>query len=242
MILTDIVKNVAMGIPAIRARRLKSTRTASAPTPEGLAHHVDILRDAVAATGPIQGKSVLEIGPGDNLVTGLAFLAAGARSYTAVDRFPGDYRSVEALTWYAALKARDGAIPSIDDPRITVHAGAVETIGDVGRFDIVCSHAVGEHVTSVPAFARFTRDSLAPDGRAVHIVDFSGHHWHRDDDPDAFRRIPEWLWRAMGSNRGLPNRVPPDAFERALLDTGLDVSMTIDGTHALFTPRTACVL
>jgi hypothetical protein len=234
----DIAKNVAMAIPAVRAARLKRSRTSSRPTPEGLRHVVDLLRNALMeACGGVRGKSVLEIGPGDNLCSGLAFLAANARTYTAIDRFPGNYRSAEAAEWYAALERRDGPLPSIDDPRIRVFEGAVETMHDRGRFDIVCSRAVGEHVSSVPAFACFTRDSLAPDGTAVHIVDFTGHHWHRDDDPELFRRFPDWLWSAMGSNRGLPNRVPYPEFISAFEAAGLQTAAEWTSTHVVIVAR-----
>jgi hypothetical protein len=237
-IAVDVAKNVAMAIPAIRQARLKGARTSGDPTAEGLADRVDLLRGALDdACGGVRGKSVLEIGPGDNLCSGLALLAVGARNYTAIDRFPGNYRSDQALAWYAALAARDGPLASLDDARIRLVEGAVETMHDLGRFDIVCSRAVGEHVRSVPAFARFTRDSLAPGGTAVHIVDFSGHHWHDDGDPELFRRFPDWLWRAMGSNRGLPNRVPYLAFVSAFEDAGLQTAGTSTPTHVVLVAR-----
>ncbi len=89
---------------------------------------------------------------------------------------------------------------------------AVEDVGDIGTFDVVCSFAVGEHVQSVPAFADLSSRATAPGGVAVHVVDFSGHQF-ADDEMHAFS---EWVWRAMGSNRGLPNRVPFEAFSAAM--------------------------
>ena len=123
--------------------------------------------------------------PGDNITIGLAFLAAGARSCRPT------------LTPRVPTGAPVNIIPL-----------SVEKALDIGRFDIDCSHAVGEHVDDVDAFCRVSNESLAPGGVAVHIVDFSGHQW----DDDIFRRFPEWLWRAMGSNRGFPNRQPLEAY------------------------------
>lgn len=238
-VLADIAKNIAMGVPALRAARLRFSRTARAPDQAGIERYIGLLAGPVFdLCAGVEGKSVLEIGPGDNLVTGLAFLAFGARSYTAIDRFPGAYRSARAQAWYAALAQYFAQpVPSIDDPRITVIEGAVERIGNIGSFDIICSLAVGEHVTSVSAFANFTCTSLRPGGTAVHVVDFSGHHWHRDADPDLFRRFPEWLWHAMGSNRGLPNRVHFADYLTYFEEVGLKVTATLDGTHAVITAR-----
>ena len=210
-------------------------RIAQTPSREGLARYVDMLIDAVSREcGSLEGKAILEIGPGDNIATGLTFLALGAKTYTALDRFPGGYLNLEARTWYALLPEHLGRhVPEPDDPRIRLIGTAVECAGDIGQFDIICSNAVGEHVSSVPAFARLNHAALAPGGTALHIVDFSGHHWHRNDDPELFRRFPNWLWHAMGSNRGLPNRVSYSAFVTAFDAAGLKVSGTYERSVAV---------
>jgi hypothetical protein len=213
----EIAKNVAMGIPPVRKLRVGLGRTARPPEPSQLGHQVYSLFDRVEKyAGSLVGKSVLEIGPGDNIATGLAFLAAGARSYTALDRFPGNYNGKQARAWYRLVR-QEWKRPwpaSLDaemfpaGAAVSVIPHSVERAQDLGKFDIVCSHAVGEHVEDVDAFCRLSNKSLATGGVAVHVVDFSGHQW----DDDIFMRFPEWLWRAMGSNRGFPNRKPLEAF------------------------------
>lgn len=225
LVAVHTAKNLAMGVPMIRKRRVAAGRTAGLPTPAQIAHKVDKLIDRVAeTTGPVAGKSVLEIGPGDNLATGLVFLSQGARSYTALDRFAGDYSGPRAQMWYAAVrKARglpEGVFP---DDRVTALACSVEAAKSVGQYDLICSHAVGEHVSDVSALARLTYESLSPGGVAVHIVDFSGHAIEDDADPLFFRRFPRPVWSAMGSNRGFPNRVPFSRFLSKLRHAGLSV-------------------
>ncbi len=232
-IAADVVRNVAMGVPAIRAWRLRRARTSDGGPEAAAAHALAVIDRVVGHAGPVAHRSVLEIGPGDDLATGLGFLALGARAYTALDRFPGDHRGAPARATYRALRTGwagawpEGLDPNawLDAPQLRVIARAVEDAGDIGHFDVVCSHAVGEHVRDVAAFAHLTAHALAPGGIAVHIVDFSGHHWHDDADPLRFHRIPGWLWHAMGSNRGLPNRVPFDRFSDQLCATGMVVDV-----------------
>ena len=183
--------------------------------------------------GSIRGADVFEIGPGDNLCSGLAFLAGGARSYTCADRFPGNYTGSDAREWYRLVRANwRGAWPNGINPEtfphgcpVTVLPVSVENLPDVGRFDVVCSCAVGEHLSDISAFASATARLLRPNGFAVHMVDFSPHDCWRADyaDPFIFLRFPGPLWRAMGSNRGTPNRRRLHEFDKAFTDAGLSV-------------------
>jgi len=100
---------------------------------------------------------------------------------------------------------------------------SIEELGECPQYDIVCSHAVAEHASSVPKFAEAHRRLLGNSGKALHVVDFSGHGWERNGDELLFTRIPEWAWAAMGSNRGYPNRVPFPTFRLILESAGLDV-------------------
>lgn len=234
-----LAKNVAMGIPAVRRWRAGRARTLPGADPELLDRYAFKQLDlAERVAGPLAGRSVLEFGPGDNLMTGLAFLAAGAASYSSIDRFaptPGDAR---ARAWYRALHAAwphrypGRPWPAALSPE-TFPAGApviildrpVEDVRDIGHYDLVFSHAVAEHVLDPAALARQTLAALAPGGVAIHLVDFSGHDWDIAGDRLRFLRFPEPLWRAMGSNRGAPNRVSFDTYLAHFRAAGLAVAV-----------------
>lgn len=236
-VVREVGKNLAMAVPWLRRWRTARGRTAQVPDTAGIDRYYLLLDQVLAHTGPVAGKSVLEIGPGDNLMTGLAFLAAGARSYTAIDRFPGPYGDARARRWYALLMADwprrypGLAWPARLDPArfpetemVRAIPVSVEKFEATDCYNIVCSFAVGQHVRNVAAFARAMRGALARDGVGIHVVDFSGHQWDRPSDPMLFRRFPKWLWNAMGSNRGFPNRVPYAAFRAMLEASGLEVN------------------
>lgn len=185
----------------------------------------------------VTGVDVFEIGPGDHLSSGLALLAAGARSYTCADRFPGNYSSSDARTWYRMVRsAWPESYPAWPEtlnaetfpegcPGVKILPLGVESLFDVGTFDLVGSTSVGEHVSDITAFAEASHRLLRPGGFAIHHIDFAPHDcWRTDyDDPFIFLRFPEWLWRMMGSNRGIPNRRRFHEFLDAFETAGLSI-------------------
>lgn len=238
--LLEFAKNVAMGIGPIRSMRLNSERIRTSTTPDKslLDRHAFRLPGLVLKhVGSVEGKDVVEIGPGDHIGTGLVFLALGARSYTALDRLMRNYSTALARTWHALVQDNFAATFSRAWPKGLSHDSfpqkydnvkclpmSIEDLGDCHKqYDIVCSHAVAEHVSSVPKFAEANRRLLSDSGTALHVVDFGGHGWQRKGDEMLFTRIPEWAWSAMGSNRGYPNRVSFPAFRLILESAGLDV-------------------
>ena len=242
----EVAKNLAMGVAAIRGLRLAHPRTSA-----GLAHDSQaleryvfaLLREVLTHRGGVEGLRVAEIGPGDHIATGLAMLAAGAASYTSLDRFPGLYGNDFALGWYRAVKrAWPSLFPERSWPawldverfpggypdKVRSIPVGVENFGEASAcWDVVCSYAVGEHVSDLDAFAGVTAKMLTAAGVAIHVVDFSQHQdWGRYNDPFLFLRFPDWLWKLMGSNRGLPNRFRFHELVAAFEAAGLRVECT----------------
>lgn len=244
-VLGEIAKNLAMGLPPVRAWRLRRPRAASLFThrDQDLERYAfQALRSLTKVVGRIHGMRIVEFGPGDYLTSGFSLLAAGAAFYTAVDRFPGNHGGTVAKQWYAGIQdAWPRLFPGISWPeglrpldfpeayaeRIQVVSQPIERLTIGQRFDVVCSFQVGEHVSDLDAFAQTTARLLAPNGIAVHAVDFGPHDcWRAYPDPFTFLRFPDWLWALMGSNRGTPNRHRHHEFEAAFESAGLRVSIT----------------
>jgi Methyltransferase domain len=254
----EIIKNAAMAVPIVRRVRLARPRAGVRFTGEDAQlrryafQGLDALRQVIG--GGLHGKSVCEIGPGDFLTSGMAMLAAGATSYTAIDRFTGDYSSVEGKEWYAGIQsAWPRAYPDLSWPqwleadkfpegypdRIASLRDKVESIRDVGTFDVVCSFQVAEHVSSIEEFALSMALLVKSSGIVVHRIDFGPHGiWQSYRDPLTFLRVPEPLWRAMGSARGVSNRRRACEIEEAFRAAGLSVELTESESY----PRSATKL
>src|SRR5579862_1889287 len=241
----EVAKNMAMGIAPLRAWRLKKPRTSLLFTgrDEELEHYAFIpVRSLLGVLGGVEGLDIVEVGPGDFLSSGLALLAAGAASYTVIDRFPGQYQSREAKQWYVGVQRawarlfpqlrwpaylRAEEFPEAHRDRVKVLTGGVEEARSTQRYDIVCSYQVGEHVSDIGAFAQANARLLKSNGIAVHRVDFGPHDcWVNYKDPLTFLRFPDWLWSLMGSNRGTANRRRHHEFCSAFEEAGLKVDVS----------------
>jgi SAM-dependent methyltransferase len=240
----ETLKNAGMGISFVRAWRMKRPRTGvffTGRDEELEWYSFQALRSLLGVLGSVRGLDILEIGPGDFLSSGLSLLAAGASSYTVIDRFPGPYRSPEGKKWYLGIQRawprifpqfawpdylRAEEFPEANEDRVRVLAGAVETAQSPQKYDVVCSYQVGEHVTDVNEFAKANARLLKPGGVAVHRVDFGPHDcWLHYADPLTFLRFPDWLWALMGSNRGTANRRRHHEFCSAFEAAGLQVEI-----------------
>lgn len=214
----EIVANLLMGIAPLAKLRTKAGRTSSTASEANVRRYAfGIILDNPSIQPLIRGSEVLEIGPGDHLATGLSFLAYGAKSYTALDRFPGNYRGSAARQWYELVREQWGAnfvapwpagleyFPDLPNVRSIAACIEDESKLPIAAYDLIVSQAVGEHVRDITAFALATYRMLKPGGTAVHIVDFSCHGFF-PEEPLRFLTIPDKIWEWMGSNRGLPNR------------------------------------
>jgi len=243
----EVSKNLAMAIPPVRNWRLMRSRSG---TVEGgddgflERYACQATRHLRTIVPTIRGLHIVEIGPGDYLTSGLALLAAGAASYTALDRFPGPYESEEGKRWYRALQVAwprlmpdtpwpadldASRFPEAYGDRVTTLRDAVENVSLSRRYDVVCSYQVGEHVSDIRAFAAINATLLAPGGVGAHRVDMAAHPpWNAYPDPFLFLRFPNWLWQLMGSERGTSNRYRHHEFCEAFRAAGLTVESAIE--------------
>lgn len=161
----------------------------------------------------VQGKRVLELGPGSDLGVGILLVQAGARSYVGVDRNPLVSDSSAAV--HAALGGVvDGVrYEVVPDFQFAAKLGA-------GQFDVILSNAAFEHFDDVPDVARQLARVVAAGGKLSVHIDLKTHsRWIRDKDPANIYRYPRWLYRLFYFP-GQPNRLRPVNYRQAFIDAG----------------------
>ena len=175
----------------------------------------------------LAGKTVLEIGPGDNLGVAMEFLAAGAARVIAVEKFRPTRDPAQERQIYLTLRERhtaserarlDDAVDlsseiRLNPERLCCLTGlGIEDTGSTvaaGSIDLLISRAVlMEFPDSELAFRSMDR-LLRPGGRSFHKIAplhdyqmFRANGYH----PLEFLTVPDALYQPMVSDSGKPNR------------------------------------
>lgn len=188
------------------------------------------------ATDFLQGRTVLEYGPGDTLGVALLMYAHGASSVQCVDRFPLKRATDANLQAYRELMdllepdQRERAARAFVEPGRPESGFAPGAIGysvtrdgliDSPRaYDLVISRAVLEHVDRLDLTIADMAQALRPDGIAIHKVDLKSHGMDRYHAFD-FLTWPEPAYRLMNSHKGNPNRWRVDRYRELVERNGL---------------------
>jgi SAM-dependent methyltransferase len=200
----------------------------------------------------LAGKTVLEVGPGDNLGVALLFIAAGAERVYALDKFRTQRNEVKEREVYQALRKRltgpelarfDSAIDLSsgvqfrgDKIQYVCGCGVEEAEAKLGRHavDLIVSRAVMmELPDSASAFATMDR-ILRSGGYIVHkIAPLHDYQLFRQSGfhPLEFLTIPACLYRRMVSDSGKPNRKLVDFYRATMNHLGYSSRFHI--THVL---------
>ena len=163
----------------------------------------------------LQGKRILELGPGDNLGVARKFLAAGAESVVCLDRFYSKRNAEHEREIYRALRER---LNEEEQSRFdqaeklkSVYGVSLEGFADKladEKFDLILSCAVLEEIYDPdPVFAAMDR-LLVQGGSLVHVIDLGDYGMFRSQGmhPLTFLTISESIYKRMASDSGLPNR------------------------------------
>jgi len=185
----------------------------------------------------IDGLDILELGPGNDLGTGMLLLAMGAKSYTAVDAHPlFDPKQAERHRGLAAVIADEMKLSPEEREELlelSTHPGK-----DTGRlryfhrprfnldvlakksFDLILSHSSLEHVRHFDKTAEQLGRCARSQADFVAEIDLQTHtRWLRDHDPLNIYRYNNPLYQSL-SFSGSPNRVRPDEFVEDLENAG----------------------
>lgn len=181
----------------------------------------DYLRYAGLPENALQGRDVLEIGPGDSLGVALMLAGRGVRQVVCVDRFathrdPGKERRILArLVELAPPAARERMKRCLDrEGRIrgdvirylsdTPIERAAEKLGGM-KFDYVVSRSVLEHVYDIDEAYASCRTLIRDGGLMIHKVDLSNQSII-ERHPLQFLTHSHAAWRLMSSHIGRINR------------------------------------
>jgi SAM-dependent methyltransferase len=199
----------------------------------------------------IAGARVLEVGAGDNFGVAIRFLAAGAAEVVCLDRFVTRRDDAQQRGLNAALVTRlsaverervadvvapDGSLAG-DTPRLRIAEGvpieSAERLLGAGRFDLVVSRAVLEHVMSVERSLTEMDRVLVPGGLMLHKVDLRDHGMFSAGGmhPLTFLTVRPTVYRWMTSHTGAPNRTRACDYRSTLRGLGYDVRLLV--THVL---------
>ncbi|MFA5142609.1 MAG: methyltransferase domain-containing protein [Candidatus Omnitrophota bacterium] len=209
----------------------------------------DYLRYGGISAEKLSGKTVLEIGPGDNLGVALKFIAYGAARVVCVDRIYSARDRKKEFAVYSALRESLGGaeMKSRFDSALELDKGEcifndnklVYIYGlDIGErgaalkedsFDLIISRAVLEHIYNIDSAFDFMDRHLKRGGCHLHKVDLRDHDMFTRDghNPLTFLTIPEFFWSLMTRYSGKPNRRRADYFEKKLSGFGYDYDISI---------------
>jgi SAM-dependent methyltransferase len=240
MLLSVVEHALAKATPAARRRFFLWAEERSSQDPAGLAyaertfegHKAAILR----ARGTLEGARILELGPGQTLVTGVLLYVHGARSYEAVDLYPvpdqdpAIYARLRVhLAGRPELVARFDEVVRFEGPKVTLDAEKVRYRHPVdaarlpspdASFDVVLSLAAFEHFPDPEGAIRECARVTAPGGVNLHQIDLRDH---RDfAKPLEFLKTSEEEWRRVETGRpSLTNRWRKSDYERAFAAASL---------------------
>lgn len=192
-----------------------------------------------------QGKSVLELGPGDNLGVALLFVAAGAREAVCLDQFYCMRDAERERQIYLELRRRlPEARRERFDQAVNLEKGVVfdskriRSIYGTGaqqatdrlagqQFDVIISRSVLEEVDGVGSAFRIMDGLLAPGGWMIHQIDmtdygmFSGRGFH----PLEFLTVPSSIYRLMTRGCSKPNRYLTDFYRDQVSSLGYEAQL-----------------
>jgi SAM-dependent methyltransferase len=183
----------------------------------------------------LEGKKLLELGPGSDLGIGIYLLSMGCAEYNACD--VNDLMKTTPVSFYENLLRRINAMNSqanidfLKEQLDRAKAGKPSKLNYVVRddfdlvsafgvntIDLVFSKAAFEHFDDVDATISQLSTVCKPGAVIVAQIDLKTHsRWIRDKDPNNIYRYSSNFYKKFWF-QGIPNRVRPfqykEAFER----------------------------
>lgn len=177
----------------------------------------------------IKGKSVLELGPGADLGTGLILLARGASHYSALDtnNLAGDFsnRFYDYLINNISGDKRDllSELDKLREGKPNKFQYIVDKKFDLKRFsdiDLIFSQAAFEHFNDVSRVAEGLFKIASRGAILVAEIDLRTHTGIlAGRDPLNIYRYPKFIYNLFRF-KGIPNRLRPQDYEEIFSEAG----------------------
>ena len=194
----------------------------------------------------VRNSSILEIGAGKPLGTGIFWNFVGAKKYTSIDKFtqinltdlwmqrfetilnmnlfyPEDFK-IESLA-----KKNDGQY-ILNEDKVRLIQGSFEEYPLEESFDFIYSCAVLEHVTDIEKILRKMYDVLSDDGVMIHQIDLREYHTNLRTVPDKNTSVDFLRYSTEEWNRIYPpgsehyiNRLRASDLQKYFEDAGFSV-------------------
>lgn len=228
--------------------------------------HSDYLSYGGMDASALEGKRILEVGPGDNWGVALQFYAQGASQVVCLDKFFSKRDEKQQSAIYRML--RDGLSDAersrydqaIDlGNAISLNEDAVRYVYGVGAenadgrfesesFDLIVSRAVIWEIFDTDSTLRALDRVLRPGGVMIHKIAtcrdwiFTPHGYH----PMEFMTISDPLYRLMASDSSKSNRRTIAYYRQAMQELGyaatFHITQVVGRQGAEFPPNTLNLL
>jgi SAM-dependent methyltransferase len=233
----EILKNLCMMIPAFR--KLIGSRFMvlnDLPISDAIKRAYNQYDRYISSGVNFTGKTVMEIGPGNNALLPILCIAKGALKYFCVDKTPFLMKSIDARLYddlmktlskeeqrraHLAFHLRNGQCFLNHDVIPYIAPCNAESIQMPDcSIQIYLSTSVLEHVDDLESVFREMKRIVKPGGICCHQVDLRGHGSFRSDQLEILQYSPT-VWRLMNSHRiGRINRKRSVEYKRLFTKYG----------------------
>jgi SAM-dependent methyltransferase len=206
----------------------------------------DYLSYGALTPANLSGKTVLEIGPGDNLGVALRMYAAGAERVICLDKFFSARNDEQQAAIYRALREHlspeervryDRAIDESDgvtiDERFVRYsygcaAEDADTLLGIDSVDLVISRAVLWEIFEIERALLALHHLLRPGGLMIHKIACLDWMFRQEGyHPLEFLTIPETIYRWMAKDSGKSNRRTIEYYRTKMAELGYDADFHI---------------
>lgn len=243
-----LTNQLARYAPAIYVRLTGQTGRGSAAE-EGVGDIAQYFRDCVIAyadrlgvppsdlSGYLDGKDVIEYGPGDLPGVAALLVGRGANKVYCIDRFPMlNLSEKNARVVVDLIHGEDepfrrrlsDCLRDPSQPRAGFNPDRIEYLVRPSGLsqlheaaDLVISRAVLEHVDDLDASFDDMTQAMRSGALAVHLVDLRSHGLHIAHPLD-FLTWSSRLWNWMYSEKGVPNRWRIDRYREIVARLPVD--------------------